>query len=1035
MSIATRLLAAASTLAIASCLLSPSIAAESQGLVDQSRFQALHWRGIGPFRGGRALAVTGVPGDPYTFYFGGVAGGVWKTTDAGASWVPLTDRTDISSVGAIAVAPSNHNILYVGTGEAAPRGNMTWGNGVYKSRDAGKTWDFLGLADTRQIGAIIVDPNNPDIVLVAAFGHAFGPNKERGVYRTTDGGKTWARVLSHGDNAGAIDVTFDPHNSKIVYASLWQARRQPWNFSSGGPDSGLYRSSDGGVTWTQLSGNGLPKGILGRIDISVSGANPKRIYAMIEAADGGLYRSEDGGNHWALINDDGRLRQRAWYFSKIYADPKTADTLYALNTGMFKSTDGGKTFELVSARHGDHHGLWIDPTNPDRLINASDGGAIISTDGGKNWTQANNQPTAQFYHVAVDNSFPYRVYGAQQDNSNVWIKSADDGGAIDDKDWDQAGGGECGFVLADPRDNAIIYSSSENDIQRYNMHTYQSEVVSVWPYDASGHAAADLEHRFNWTSPLILSPHDPDTLYWGAERLYKTTNDGRSWTSISDDLTRNDKSKQIASGGPITKDITSVEYYDTIFAISESPLVKGHLWVGTDDGLIHTSMDDGAHWQNVTPKDLPEWGSVDMIDLSPFAEGTAFVAVDRHKADDIHPYAFKTEDGGKSWSRIDKGLPDGAVVHAVRQDPVQANLLYAATETGVYVSFDTGAHWQSLQFNLPHSPVHDLVVKDDDLVVATHGRAFWILTDITPLRQIAAGKAEGAVVLYAPQKAPRLYYPDAVDARRPVGENPPAGAVVDYYLAAKPRGEITLDITDADGKLVRHLSNITGKTEEQPPEWPDQIVPTTTLPANPGMNRFVWNLRYDDPAQIPGAFYEGLAPRGPIVLPGRYTLTFKADGVTKTSTLEVYRDPRVTGPDDGMRKKFALETEVVHDLDALHRAVNEIRAFKAEVAALHKAPNAKPAQIAAGDAAVALASGIEAALVQVNLKGSEGNLNFPDMLNEQIYAFGAGLEDADTAPTKQEEETYAGMHAHLAATLALWENLKTGDVAAFRAGK
>ncbi len=1021
---------------LASATVSAAADTTASATIDQSRFQALHWRGIGPYRGGRVLAVTGVPGEPTVYYFGAVAGGVWKTTDGGVSWTPLTDHTNISSIGAIAVAPSNHNIIYIGTGEAAPRGDMTYGNGVFKSIDAGKTWQSLGLSDTRQIGALVIDPKNPDIVLVAALGHAFGPNSERGVYRTTDGGKSWTKVLSKDDNTGAIDVTLDPNNSKIVYASLWQARRLPWNFSSGGPGSGLYRSTDGGATWKHLTGNGLPAGILGRIDISVSGANSKRVYAMVEAKDGGLYRSEDGGDHWKLINDDGRLRQRAWYFSKIYADPKHADTVYALNTGMFKSTDGGKTFELVSARHGDHHGLWIDPNNPDRLINGSDGGAIVSVDGGKHWTEAENQPTAQFYHVSVDNQFPYNVYGAQQDNSNVGIASYDDFGAIDEKDWYIAGGGECGFVIADPRDPDIIYSDSENGINRFNRHTMQSETISVWPVDASGHPASELEHRFNWTSPLMMSPHNPDTLYWGAERLYKTTDDGKSWTAVSGDLTRNDKSKQIASGGPITKDITSVEYYDTIFAIAESPLVKGHLWVGTDDGLVQVSDDDGGHWTNVTPPDMPEWGTVSMIEPSHFDDGTAYVAVDRHKLDDIHPYIFKTADGGKSWTRLGTGIPEGAFVHAVREDPVNRGLLYAATETGVYVSFDGGADWQTLQLNLPQSPVHDLVVKGDDLVVATHGRSFWILDDVTPLRQIASATTDADVLLYTPQNTYRLYYPDAVDTRRPVGTNPPAGALIDYYFASKPAGEVTIDILDKEGNLVRHLSSKAEATKEQPPEWPDQIYPTNTLPAGQGMNRFVWNLRYDDPVQIPGAFYEGLAPRGPISLPGHYTVKLTVNGETQTQPLEIVRDPRVTGPEDGMRRKFALSVEAWHDLDTLHRAVNDIRAAKAEVAALHKKLDGKPGSatvLAEGDALVEKMKPIEGTLMQVNLTGSEGNLNFPDMLNEQIYAFAAGLEDADTSPTKQELETYAKFHADLQAQLDSWAALKKGDLAMFQA--
>jgi photosystem II stability/assembly factor-like uncharacterized protein len=1026
-----------SSCAMALCLLSlsPARGAAAGAAVDQSRFQALYWRGIGPYRGGRVLAVAGVPGEPNVYYFGAVAGGVWKTTDSGASWVPLTDQTKITSIGAIAVAPSNHDILYVGTGEASPRGDMTYGNGVFKSLDGGKSWQSLGLADTRQIGALIVDPQNPDIVLLAALGHAFGPNAERGVYRTADGGKSWTKVLSKDSVTGAIDVAFDPRNSKIVYAALWQALRQPWNFSSGGPGSGLYRSIDGGITWTRLSGNGLPEGILGRIDISVSGANSERVYAMIEAKEGGLFRSDDAGKHWQLVNNDGRLRQRAWYFSKIYADPKNADVLYALNTGMFKSTDGGKTFDLVSARHGDHHGLWIDPADPDRLINASDGGAIISVDGGKSWTQANNQPTAQFYHVSVDNSFPYRLYGAQQDNTNVWIKSANDEGAIDERDWDTAGGGECGFVLADPRDPSIIYSDSENIINRFNRHTFQSETISAWPFDASGRAASQLAHRFNWTSPLAISPHDPDTFYWGAERLFKTTDEGKSWVAVSGDLTRNDKSKQIASGGPITKDITSVEYYDTIFAIAESPLMRGHLWVGTDDGLIQASSDGGGHWRNATPPDMPQWSTISMIELSHFDEGTAYVAVDRHKLDDVRPYVFKTSDDGKSWRRLDSGLPDGAFVHAVREDPAKRGLLYAATETGAFVSFDDGAHWQSLQLNLPQTPLHDLVVKDDDLVVATHGRSFWILDDVTPLRQIAAGSSGPTVQLYTPETAHRLYYPDQVDTRRPVGQNPPSGALIDYYLENKPAGDVTIDILDSDDKPVRHLSSKVAGTTEQPPEWPDQIVPNNTLPAARGMNRFVWNLRYDDPVQIPDAFYVGLAPRGPIALPGRYTVRLTVEGRSQTVPLQLLRDPRVKGPEDGLRQKFALSVETWHDLDALHRAVNDIREAKTEVAALDRKLDGKPGNaslLAEGDALVAAAEPIEGTLMQVNIKGSEGNLNFPDMLNEQIYAFAGGLEDADTAPTKQEVEMYAGLHAQLETQLDAWAQVKRTRLAVFR---
>src|SRR4051794_1834743 len=558
---------------------SPSVTPLPPGSFDPKLWSGMKWRQVGPFRGGRALAIEGVPGEPNTYYFGAVAGGVWKTVDGGTNWTPIFDKESKLSIGAIAVAPSDHNVIYVGTGEAAPRGNITWGDGVYKSVDAGKTWKNVGLKDSRQIGALIVHPQNPDIVLVAAFGHAFGPNQERGIFRTEDGGKTWNRVLFKDEDTGGIDVVFDPHNPNVVFAALWQARRQPWNFSSGGTGSGLYRSDDNGMTWKQITGGGLPEGIYGRIGLSVSGADSNRVYAIIENKDaGGIYRSDDGGEKWTRVNDDGRFRQRAWYFSRIFADPKNADTVYVLNTGAFKSTDGGNTFNLLPARHGDHHGFWIDPQNPNRLGNANDGGASVSTDGGKTWTTQNNQPTAQFYHVAVDNAFPYHIYGAQQDNSNVGIASRTDSGVIGREDWFQAGGGECGFVLADPRDWHIIYSNSEGYIARYDKAREQEQDVSVWPVDNSGHGAVDLKYRFQWVSPLVLSQHNPDVLYTAANVVFKSTDHGQSWTPISQDLTRDDKSKQQPSGGPIQLDITSVEYYDTIFALTESPKQAGLLW-------------------------------------------------------------------------------------------------------------------------------------------------------------------------------------------------------------------------------------------------------------------------------------------------------------------------------------------------------------------------------------------------------------------------------------------------------------------------
>ena len=1001
------------------------------GAIDEKLFNGMQWRQIGPFRGGRALAIEGVPGEPNTWYFGGVAGGVWKTTDAGQNWTPVFDKEDISSIGAIAVAQSDHNVIYVGTGEAAIRGNTTYGTGVYKSIDAGKTWKNVGLKDTHNIGALIIDPRNENVALVAALGHAFGPNKERGIFRTTDGGKTWTNVLFKDENTGGIDVVFDPHNPNIVYAALWQAKRQPWFFSSGGPGSGLYRSEDNGVTWTRLEGNGLPEGILGRIGISVSGADPNRIYAIIEAKEGGVFRSDDAGQKWTRINEDGRFRQRAWYFSKIYADPKSADTVYLLNTGAFKSVDAGKTFNLLPARHGDHHGLWIDPQNPNRIGNVNDGGASISIDGGKTWTTQNNQPTAQFYHVAVDNAFPYHIYGAQQDNSNVCIASRTDSGTIGREDWYPAGGGECGFVIPDPRDWHIIYSNSEGYIARYNKLKEDDQDVSPVPIDNSGHGANDLQHRFQWVSPLLLSPHNPDVIYTAAECVFKSTDHGQSWSQISGDLTRNDKSKQLPSGGPLTNDITSVEYYDTIFALTESPVDKGTLWAGTDDGVIQVSSDDGAHWSNVSPK-MPEWSTVDLIEASPSDGKTAYAAIDRHKLDDFKPYIYKTTDLGKTWSSIVNGIPDGAFVHAVREDPKKKEILYTGTELGVYVSFDNGAHWQPLQLNLPQSPVHDLVVKDDDLVVATHGRSFWVLDDLTPLRQVTAQSGSSEVVLYQPQTALRLHYPEEFDRRQPVGDNPPPGAIIDYYLKAAPKDEATLDVLDANGKVVRHLSNKEKKEGEQPPEWPDRVERVKTIPAKEGMNRFAWDLRYNDPIQIPGAFYSGSGPKGPLVLPGDYQLKLTVDGKSQTAPLHVVIDPRNKEAGPALQKQFDLSTKVNARISDLHQAVNEIRDLKAQIKTLHFRFNDDErlkSALAAADDLDKRMSDVERQLIQVDMKGSEANLAFPSMLNERFDAFSHFIDSGDSyEPTKAQLDVFQTMSKQLDDQLAKWTQIKSTDV-------
>ncbi|MGA1999769.1 MAG: hypothetical protein ABSG52_07240 [Terriglobales bacterium] len=1001
---------------------------------NQALFSGMKWRGIGPYRGGRVLAVTGVPGEPNTFYFGGVAGGVWKTKDAGATWKPLTDKQPFTSIGSIAVADSDHNTIYVGTGEACIRGNITYGDGVWKSVDGGKNWTHVGLPDSRQIGAVIVHPANPNIVYVAALGHVYAPSAERGIYRTTDGGATWQKVLFVNDKTGGIDVVFDPQNPNTLFASMWEVSRTPWSLSSGGPGSGLYRSTDGGNTWKRLEGHGLPDGVLGRIGVSVSGADSNRVYALIEAKEGGLFRSDDGGDTWTRVNDDERYRQRAWYFTHIFADPKTVDTVYVLNTGLFRSVDGGRTFTLLPAPHGDHHGLWIDPTNPKSIINGNDGGATISVDAGQTWSTVYNQPTAQFYHVIADRQFPYFVYGAQQDNSSVGVPSYADEGVIARQHWFDFGG-ETGFIAPDPRNPNVVYGNNEATIFRFNKADQQTQDVSVWPLDVSGHGAVDLDVlRFNWTSPLFISAHDKTTLYTAGDKVYKSTDGGMSWTAISKDLTRNDKSKQVPSGGPITLDITSVEYYDTVFTLAESPVQQGELWAGTDDGLVWVTRDGGTTWTNVTPKAMPEWSMVSIIDPSPHDAGGAYIAVDRHKSDDQKPYIYKTSDFGKTWTMIVNGIPQNFYVRSVREDTGRKGLLFAGTERGVYTSFDDGAHWQPLQLNLPVSPIHDLVVHDNDLVVATHGRSFWILDDITPLRQLTAQSAGAPAILYKPQPAVRFHYPDQVDRRRPVGENPPKGAMIDYYFATKPKEEATLDIVDAQGKLVRHLSSKEKKTFEQPPEWPDQEIPNPTIPAEAGMNRYAWDLRYESPVKIPGAFYPGLGPVGPLALPGTYQVKLTAGSFTQTVPLELRTDPRlknVTQAD--LQKEFDLAVKIDHSNQELHTAVNQIRELRAELVTLKKwAGESAQAQqvVTAADELSKKMTPIEEKLMQVQMKSSEGNLRYPNELNEAFDSLSHTIEYADAAPTRPQYAVYDLLNGKLQEQLKALRELLDRDLPA-----
>ncbi len=1016
--------------------------AASQTQYGETLYDGMKWRLIGPYRGGRVLAVTGVPGQANTYYFGAVAGGVWKTTDGGASWQPMSDKYPFWSVGAIAVAPSNPSVVYVGTGEACIRGDITYGNGVWKSLDGGRTWQHVGLEDTRQIGRIFVDPHNANTVFVAALGHAFGPNAERGVFRTTDGGATWQKVLYKDDKTGAIDLSFDPNNPNVIFAALYEAHRSPWELVSGGPGSGLYRSSDGGATWNQLTGNGLPKGVLGRIGVAVSGANSDRIYAIIEAEQGGIYRSDNGGENWTKVSGDARFTQRSWYYGHIFADPKDADTVYMLNVGMFRSHDAGKTWKQVRAPHGDTHGLWIDPENPQRMIEGNDGGATITTDSGKTWSTLNNQPTAQFYHIATDNRFRYYVYGAQQDNSTVAIASSTDRGTIDREDWYSVGGGEAGFVvpyLPDP--NIVFAGSYDGLITRYNKATGELQDVNPWPDNPMGWGAKQLKYRFQWTAPIALSPHDPNVLYHGANVLFRSTNMGHSWTAISPDLTRNDKTKQGPSGGPITKDNTSIEYYDTIFAVAESPAQKGLIWAGSDDGLVHVTRDDGAHWQNVTPKEMPEWGTVSLIDPSPSNAATAYVAIDRHRLDDLAPYIFATHDFGKTWTKIVGGIPVGSFVHAVRQDPVNKSMLYAGTESGVFISWDDGARWQPLKLNLPNVPVHDLVVKNNDLVIATHGRAFWSLDDLSPLRELAPAAA-AEVHFYKPAAAFRQRGRGfQIPSQAPVGHNPPSPVVFDYFLKTAPQGEVTLEVLDGQGKLVRKYSSQEEKKKkhaaEVESEFEEFMTPASPkLPIKAGMNRFTWDLRYEAPANVPGLSQWGGRPRGPLALPGAYTARLTVAGKQYPVAFEVKPDPRVKATPADLAKQFELASDIARSISQANEAVNHMRDLQTQLSELKDRyeNDARAKKVLAAAAALEKkVTPVEEEIAQTKSKASEDPLNYPIRVNNKLLLLQQTVESADGPPTVQSQAVFDGLKQQLDASLAKWSQILNADVPALNA--
>jgi photosystem II stability/assembly factor-like uncharacterized protein len=1024
----------------------------------------LQWRNIGPSRGGRVTAVAGVPSQPMVYYFGATGGGVWKTTDGGVNWEPVSDGFfTTGSVGAIGVADSDPNVVYVGMGEAPIRGNVSHGDGVYKSMDAGRTWKKMGLEDTRQISRVRVHPRNPDLVYVAAQGHVWAPNEQRGVFRSKDGGKTWEKILFRSNLAGACDLVMDATNPNVLYASFWEVYRKPWTLESGGPGSGIFKTTDGGDTWTELTRNaGLPRGTIGISGVAVSPANPDRVWAIVEAEDGGVFRSDNGGRTWQKTNEQRNLRQRAWYYSRIYADPQNADTVYVLNTGFYKSNDGGRTFNGIGVPHGDNHDLWIAPADAQRMIESNDGGANVSFNGGRTWTDQ-DQATAQFYRVAVDNDFPYHVYGAQQDNSTVKIASRTTDFGITERDWYDVGGGESGWIQPSPKDSDIVYAGSYGGlITRYNHHNGQLREVTPYPDNPMGAGADVQKYRFQWNFPIITSPHDPNALYAGAQVVFKSTDEGQSWKVISPDLTRNDKTKQASSGGPITKDNTTIEYFDTIFTMMESPVKAGVIWTGSDDGLVNVTQDGGGRWENVTPKGIPEWIQINSIDASSFDAGTAYVAATMYKFDDYKPYLYKTSDYGKSWKKITTGIPDGAFTRVIREDPNKRGLLYAGTETGMYVSFNDGDSWQSLQLNLPIVPITDLVIhkREQELVAATQGRSFYILDDLPVLHQImdAGGTLANLpdAKLFRPKDTYRMDGGGGfVPAGAPIGANPPNGAVVYYELKSRPTTDVVLEFLDASGKLIQKYTAAAPKPAPTPAPGAAQVQRPPEQPAAPsgeeseqfafrggpprvtttaGLNRFIWNMHYADAATFPGLIMWAAGTQGPRIVPGTYTVRLTANGQTQTQTFEVRKDPREATTPADFAKQLDLLLKIRDKVTETHNAIIQIRQVRAQLEDLQKRVQGQPSAQKIVDAARGLnakLTSIEEELYQTKNQSSQDPLNFPIRLNNKLAALSGTVGGSDDAPTEQAYAVYEDITGKINAQLQKLDQVMKTDLPAF----
>jgi photosystem II stability/assembly factor-like uncharacterized protein len=1042
---------------------------------DPTPFKDLKYRLLGPFAGGRVSRSAGVPGNPLVYYVGTASGGVWKTTDAGVTWKPVFDDQPISSIGAVAVAPSDPNVVYVGSGEANIRGNVAAGNGIYRSTDGGKSWQHVWKQEG-QIGQMVVHPKNADVAYAAVLGHAFGPNPERGVYRTTDGGKTWKQVLvgqtvskvyhKYSEKAGhllktadleavgAIDVCLDPSNPRILFAGLWQARRRPWELTSGGPGSGLYRSADGGDTWKRLKGKGLPPGIWGRVGVTFAGSDGRRLYALIEAEKGGLFRSDDGGDSWTLVNAHRYLRIRPWYFGTVHGDPQNPDVVYCPSLHLLKSVDGGKSFKRLNGpHHVDHHDLWIDPKDPRRMIDSNDGGVDITTNGGATWL-APSLPIGQFYHINVDARVPYHVSGTMQDlgtasgPSNSLSTAGVRGG-----DWIPVGGGETGFTAPDPTDPNVVYAGEYGGyISRFDLRTRQARNIGIYPINASGRGAVELRYRFQWTAPILISPHDPKVIYHAANVLFRTANAGKTWEVISPDLTRDDKSKQQWSGGPITGDNTGAEVYDTIFALAESPKEPGLLWAGSDDGLVHLKRPGGKAkgWTNLTRNipGIPEWGTVSCIEPSPFDAGTAYLVVDNHRMDDMKPYLWRTTDYGATWRSLTAKLPRDVYLHVVRADPKARGLLYLGTERGVMFSPDDGASWVPLKLNLPTVAVHDLVVKDNDLVVGTSGRSVWIFDDLTPVRALrgSLGKKDAGLPeqMLEVQPAVRWRYHPVVDdpQERAKGDNPPKGAVIHYHLPKKAK-KVTLEVLDGKDALVRRLTSEKGEGEE--PEDPTDPEPgkeakKERLPRGPGLHRVVWDLHYQGARTIKGAKVDWGQPRkGPLATPGTYTLRLTVDDkVLPERKVEVRPDPRVKISTEELDEQLKLALAVRDELSRVADMANALCSVRAQVKArakLLQGDKAAGPLLAQGKALLAKLDALEAQLhnpkaqVPYDILAQKGGAKLYSQLTSLLEI----LKEGDGAPGQGIREVHAEHAKELRRLEAEFQALLKGDLARLNA--